>query len=543
MDSIRLLTKLDTQTLRDWPTILTFLSILLLLYALTSLTKRRPHLPSNTPPLFKASDWPILGSLRFFTDRYRFYNEGILSSKTGNFSFFFGRHHLVGLSGVEARRAFFENKALNMTKGYAVFLTVTPPTPEDSKPVKEMHYDLQDKWFAKYLFNFMKSESLEKSLPLVVTDVRATLEQLALASSNSPAGTNEAMTDPFDTINRLIFQLTMRTLGISSWASSSSPMLSKSLKWFEIIDKSTSPIRIIFPWLPTPNHFRRMTASAQLYFAVKNEFEHRRGQRETVGGQQRKEEEEEGDDDDAMQYLMDNGEDAMKVLIFIIASLYAAHLNTSTMVCWLVVYLAAEENGEWVGRVREEIDGALRRHRQNGEKQSVGEVLAGLTLDEWEAEFPVIQLCLKETTRLQVVGTSFRRNVSGKDVVLGSKGEVVPHGGFATYLLDDVHVNPSIYPDPLRWDPGRYLPDRAEDKKEPLAFLGWGAGRHPCLGMRLAKLEITILVANFVGMFDFLLCDAKGRHMSEAPETNRSNHTSSGPDTPVRLKYKLREQQ
>lgn len=89
MDSIRLLTKLDTQTLRDWPTILSFLSILLLLYALTSLTKRRPHLPSNTPPLFKASDWPILGSLRFFTDRYRFYNEGILSSKTGNFSFFF----------------------------------------------------------------------------------------------------------------------------------------------------------------------------------------------------------------------------------------------------------------------------------------------------------------------------------------------------------------------------------------------------------------------------------------------------------------------
>ena len=60
---------------------------------------------------------------------------------------------------------------------------------------------------------------------------------------------------------------------------------------------------------------------------------------------------------------------------------------------------------------------------------------------------------------------------------------------------------------------------------------------------QLAKLEITILVANFVGMFDFLLCDAKGRHMSEAPETNRSNHTSSGPDTPVRLKYKLREQQ
>ncbi|KAK3402796.1 cytochrome P450 [Sordaria brevicollis] len=530
MDSFHLLSKLDTQTLhlRDWPHILAFISIILILSLLTTyVANYRPSLPLNAPPLSKTSDWAILGSLRFFTDRYRFYNEGVLASKTGNFSFYFGKHHLVGLSGVEARKAFFEKKELNMTKGYAVFLTVTPPTPEDSKPVKEMHYDLQDKWFARYLFSFMKSEALDKSLPLVVTDVRNTLDDLATRCSASPTG--EGLTDPFDSVYKLVFQLTMRTLGISSWASSSSPMLAKSLDWFETIDKSTSPIRIIFPWLPTVNHFRRMTASAKLYFAVKDEFADR------VAKKRR--------EDDAMQHLIDNGEDAMKVLIFIIASLYAAHLNTSTMACWLVVYLAAgceKEEGGWYKLVRDEVDGALRKHRKD-EKQSVGDVLATLTLDEWEAEFPVIQLCLKETTRLQAVGTSFRRNVSGKDVVLGGSGEVVPHGGFATYLLDDVHVNPSIYPDPLRWDPGRYLPDRAEDKKEPLAFLGWGAGRHPCLGMRLAKLEIAILVANLVSMFDFSLCDKKGRHMSEAPETNRSNHTSSGPDTPVRLKYKLRE--
>ncbi|KAK3946657.1 hypothetical protein QBC32DRAFT_357036 [Pseudoneurospora amorphoporcata] len=116
----------------------------------------------------------------------------------------------------------------------------------------------------------MKNESLEKSMPLVVADVGSTLNTLATQCRASPAG--ESMTDPFDSIYRLFFQLTMRTLGISSWASPSSPMLSKSLDWFETIDKSTSLIRIIFPWLPTINHFRRMTASAKLYFAVKDEF-------------------------------------------------------------------------------------------------------------------------------------------------------------------------------------------------------------------------------------------------------------------------------
>lgn len=48
------------------------------------------------------------------------------------------------------------------------------------------------------------------------------------------------------------------------------------------------------------------------------------------------------------------------------------------------------------------------------------------------------------------------------------------------YLIDDVHMNPEIYPDPLTWDPARYAPGREEDKKVPNAFLGWGAGFHPC---------------------------------------------------------------
>lgn len=36
------------------------------------------------------------------------------------------------------------------------------------------------------------------------------------------------------------------------------------------------------------------------------------------------------------------------------------------------------------------------------------------------------------------------------------------------------------------FDPTRFLPDRAEDKKVPHAFLGWGSGRHPCLGMKVS---------------------------------------------------------
>lgn len=49
-----------------------------------------------------------------------------------------------------------------------------------------------------------------------------------------------------------------------------------------------------------------------------------------------------------------------------------------------------------------------------------------------------------------------------------------------TYDLQEVFQDPAIYPDPQRWDPGRFLSDRAEYMKEYLAFCGFGAGRRKC---------------------------------------------------------------
>lgn len=41
-------------------------------------------------------------------------------------------------------------------------------------------------------------------------------------------------------------------------------------------------------------------------------------------------------------------------------------------------------------------------------------------------------------------------------------------------------MNADIYPNPKVWDPSRYLPGRAEDKKVEHGYLGWGTGLHPC---------------------------------------------------------------
>lgn len=125
----------------------------------------------------------------------------------------------------------------------------------------------------------------------------------------------------------------------------------------------------------------------------------------------------------------------------------------------------------------------------------------------------------------------------------------------------DVHYNPEIYSNVRDFDPSRFLPDRAEDKKVSHGFVGWGtfiygllhhqdctdllsgAGRHPCPGMRFAKLENTVVTAFFLAYFDEIrLTDAKGKQVAKVPDCNLNNHSAQKPDRPILLKYKLRKE-
>ena len=55
--------------------------------------------------------------------------------------------------------------------------------------------------------------------------------------------------------------------------------------------------------------------------------------------------------------------------------------------------------------------------------QTPNETLASLSLQDWESGLPTVGLCLRETLRMQLPGTMFRRNATGADVPIGSSGE------------------------------------------------------------------------------------------------------------------------
>lgn len=293
-------------------------------------------------------------------------------------------------------------------------------------------------------------------------------ETSTITKNNITGSKTEGVSDPFEDMYRLVFKLTMRMVGCDEIAEDED-LLQRVLRIFEGIDGASTATKVMFPWMPTVGHLRRVYSGAQMYMILEKIIKERKDR--GVPGS------------DALQYLMENGDSTVEMVAFIVGALFAGLINSGINAAYLLCFMATEKT--WYTEVQKEVDGVIARHRLS-EEETAEQILGRLDMETWEAEFPMIDLGLKETIRHTITGCGFRYNGSGKDVAIGGSGEVVPNDAYAVYHFDTTHMDPGFFPEPLRWDPGRYLPGREEDKKDPHAFIGWGAGRHPCLGMRVS---------------------------------------------------------
>ena len=151
---------------------------------------------------------------------------------------------------------------------------------------------------------------------------------------------------------------------------------------------------------------------------------------------------------------------------------------------------------------------------------TVYDKLSTIPLEAWENELPVFEACTRETQRIALTGIALRRNLRD-EVPVGDK--LIKGGDFLVYLPNDIHMNPEYYPNPHRYDPGRWLrPDPAPNITYP--FLAWGAGRHPCPGIKVAKYEMKLIAAVMLLRYDFDLVDERGKFPNTLPVLNHNSH-------------------
>lgn len=470
------------------------------------------RLPANAP-LAARDDYPITGPWGFWTRRWDWYRRQRDQSKTGNFSFHAGPNTIVALTGEEGRKLFFESRELGFAEGYAVLFGVAPSTEkyDDGKGAEE---DLSNH-FSRRLAYLLKNEQFRRKLKTLKSDVQDAIE----AIKNDPSG----RTNPFESIYRVVFRLTIRMVGADEIADNFE-VLEEALNLFEYIEASSTATSIVFPKFPSPAVLKRTYAGARLYMMIENIVKKRAASDEKH--------------DDALQYMLDQGDRTHKIIEFIVGALFAGLLNSGINAAWVLCYLAT--SSEWLVKAREEVRSTAAKHARD-HTAPLRYQLDDVPLEAWESDFPVVDLCLKDSIRLNLLGTAFRRNISGRDLPTGNGMEVIPAGAFVTYATADVHQDPSIYPDPSAWDPARYLPGREEDKKGPHVWLGWGVARHPCLGMRFAKLEQNIITAYFLASFDFDLINTRGQKLTTPPTIDQNGHSASKPKDPPYLRVHARE--
>jgi sterol 14-demethylase len=175
---------------------------------------------------------------------------------------------------------------------------------------------------------------------------------------------------------------------------------------------------------------------------------------------------------------------------------------------------------EWREKCKKEIRNLVSRHLDDSHSSAtLYEKLKTIPLSEWEDELPILDACIRESQRICTTSVAFRRNLGG-DITIG--GRVVRRGDFLAYPSSDAHLNPQYYPEPLKYDPGRWLrPDPVPNAAYP--FVAWGAGRHPCTGMKTAKLEMKLILAVFLMRYKFELVDKNGRFPDRLPVPDRND--------------------
>ncbi|KAK1148576.1 hypothetical protein N8T08_009583 [Aspergillus melleus] len=433
-----------------------YLLIFACLVRFITLLSKRPF-PVNAPKF--APGYPVVGALRFFFNRERFCYDSRTASPTGNYSYYLGRHRVVGLSGPQGRKTFFESRDLDLDQGVNLFVAFGSAVERASDRTTETH----DSYLRTSLRTaFLRTESLAFMPAAIHACTSSTWNRIAAQS----------LIDPFREMAGLYAQSAMAVLGMDEVARSPE-LLSKVRGLVGALDGTFSAVDMVVPWLLNPLHIPVVIALGRLYVMMWRIVRHRKQQQQQKAGYFKKE--------GMLQQLIDKGRSTRAILKIVMVSQFVSQVISPTLSSWLLMGLATDAH--WMARIRQEVDQVAAKYRK--EKESTEQVLGTLDLHAWEQEFPLIEACLLETIRIRGVPLAFRKNISRADIPIGDTGEVIPPGAYATHYADEVHMDPDIYPDPQRWDPGRFLSDRAEHRKEPMGHVGFGMGRRTCPGQRL----------------------------------------------------------
>ena len=277
-------------------------------------------------------------------------------------------------------------------------------------------------------------------------------------------------------------------------------------KIYHDLEKGVNPLAFVFPYLPLPVFRRRDKARVRL--------------QELVTGIIAKRAQKTEKSEDAFQLLIDSKYDdgshlsAHEITGMLIGTIFAGHHTTAGTAAWTLLELARRP--EQLNLVLKELD---THFGVDGEVtfQSLREI-------------PALESTIKEVLRLHPPLIFLIRKVM-KDFHF--KGYTVKAGKYVCASPRVSHRIADVFPDPEKFDPGRYSEARQEDAK-PFSWIAFGGGKHKCTGNAFAMLQLKAIFSILLRRYTFELIDDKDNYQDDFTQMVVQ------PVSPCRVRYKKR---
>eukprot|EP00898_Chlorokybus_atmophyticus_P001267 jgi/Chlat1/2140/Chrsp17S02727 len=285
---------------------------------------------------------------------------------------------------------------------------------------------------------------------------------------------------------------------------------------FHDLDLGMLPISVLAPYLPIPAHRRRDRARAELGRLFKKVIQARRASGVS--------------EPDILQAYIDarykdgRATNEEEITGLLIATLFAGQHTSAITSTWTGLLLLAAGD-KYLPAIVEEQRRVMRDH---------GDVLDYDVLSKMDC----LHRAVKEVVRLYPPLIMLLRYTHNPFNVTTAEGRSysIPAGTIVATSPAFAHRLPHVYTNPDAYDPDRFTEGREEDKKAgAFAYIGFGGGRHGCMGENFAYMQIKTIWSVILRNFELEL-------VSPLPEPDYESMVV-GPKPPCVIRYKRRKLQ
>lgn len=267
-------------------------------------------------------------------------------------------------------------------------------------------------------------------------------------------------------------------------------MFAEVSRIYHDLDKGVTPLSFFFPYAPTQAHALRDKARKEMVSIFSKVIQSRK---------------EKGGDSsqysDILQIYIDfvYREDDSKltddqIVGLLIALLFAGQHTSSITSTWTVMFLIHHPE--------------CLEHVLSEQSDVLGDNAQGISLDfDSVGKMEYLQNCVKESLRMypplimlmRMAMEDIKTTLDGREYLI-PKGDIVITSPAVSSRLPSVFKNPNCF------EPDRFGPERNE-QKTPFAYLGFGGGRHACLGQQFGLMQVKTIVSILLRNFKFEAVD------------------------------------